>query len=163
MSHFLDTGQDDNGADEAVFESAEDIRPGGYASWDIRVKNVGAVAWQIVDDRPHVTEVSDPGNDCPDGHFGPVATRRLGKAGDETSDDPVGDRVPPESAFTELQPNNGQMRSIRVKPGDYEDLRLRVTTANVAGCDGNEWNVPRNFEATTTGVVRTRKSDKMLR
>ncbi len=40
-------GSDDSGADETVFETLEDIRPGDRVEWAVRLQNVGVVDWLV--------------------------------------------------------------------------------------------------------------------
>src|SRR3990172_6311797 len=97
-----DCGSDDNVADEAVFETLENIRPGQTAQWDIRLKNVGTESFLVTGLTLNIAEASDPGGDCPDNALQPgphpsaaylVTTGGvsvLGKGGDDLNDNPSG-------------------------------------------------------------------------
>jgi len=140
-------GSDDSGADETVFETLEDIRPGETAQWDIRLKNVGTVDWTLSNAVLTIVETVDPGNDCPDNVLLPgrnvydnwtnAGAFILGKAGDPINDNPL-----PGSSFY-LYIWDGGARAVKVAAGDYEDIRLRIelSTSGTENCDGNEWNV----------------------
>jgi len=168
-----DCGPDDSDADEAVFETLENIRPGGTVEWDIRLKNAGTEDWLVTGVTLGIAEVSDPGGDCPDdalqsaphpsGRYAtsPAGVFILGKAGDDLNDNPSG--LPGVLQFArESNPYSYLGPHIKVAAGDYEDVRLRLellsfvspsptpwgptpTPVSTASCDGNEWNVSWQF------------------
>jgi hypothetical protein len=154
-----DCGSDDSGADETVFETLEDMLPADRAQWDIRLKNVGTEDWIVTAggqfDPVTVVETLDPGDDCPDGVLGepfPTSVTVLGKDGDELNDNILVDspqHVPGAAIFVResLFPSQSNRVQIKVAPGDYEDLRLRLEldTAGTENCGGNEWNVSWEF------------------
>ena len=139
-----DCGSDDSGADEIVFESQEDIFPGETKQWDIRLKNVGTTPWLITAAAPEgVVDLS--GNGCAGWVLQQDQATVLGKAGDEVNDNVW-------SSFQLTREINGYGISVKVAPGDYEDLRLRVRFASsgLENCGGNQWRVSWRFEVTTT-------------
>lgn len=80
--------QDDMGADEDIFEGLEDLLPGRVSHWDIRIKNVGTTAWDVLTAAPQITIASDPGGDCLAMLTGSPAfgfVQLLGRAPDSTS------------------------------------------------------------------------------
>jgi len=149
-------GSDDSGADETVFETLEDIRPGDTVQWDIRLRNGGTVDWTVTTVTLTVVEILDPGADCPanallPGRYPPTAGISeagvfvLGKAGDDLNDNAAAGSVQGAHYFTrEFNANTFPSAvHIRVAAGDYEDLRLRLqlSGSGTENCDGNEWNV----------------------
>jgi len=162
-----DCGSDDSGADEAVFETLENIRPGGVIEWNIRIKNTGTQDFLVAGAPANIVESADPGADCPDdalqpaqGFFFPPAVPGvllLGKAGDPINDNPAGLIGVPSFRYESF--GSIFSRNIKVAAGDYEDLRLQLqlpvgvaplpsptafptpTLASTEGCAGNEWNV----------------------
>ena len=132
-------GSDDNGADEAVFETLENVRPGGVVEWDIRIKNTGSQDFVVNGATLGIVETVDPGADCPDDAlraglhpsaigFGSstAGVFVLGKAGDDLNDNPYGLSGVPHF-LRELNPFSfPQFVNIKVAGGDYEDLRLRL-------------------------------------
>jgi len=137
-----DCGSDDSGADEMVFESQENIWPGETKQWDIRLKNVGTAPWLITNETKAVVNLS--GSDC-GGTLAQYPTTILGKAGDEANDNVGG-------GATFRGETSFQNFTVKVAPGDYEDLRLRVWfPPSVPGqCAGNQWSVTWTFEVTIT-------------
>ncbi len=148
-------GSDDNGDDEAIFETLENLRPGDLIQWDIRLTNIGPEDWTVTNVSLSINETVDPGSDCPStaltkgnhsstGEGSREGVFVLGKAGDDLNDNSIGGSG---DFLRELNPSAGASRfigTIRVAVGDYEDLRLRLrllSSIAVAGCDGNEWNV----------------------
>jgi len=163
-----DCGSDDSGADEAIFETLENIRPGGVVEWDIRIKNTGTQDFLVTGAPVTIVETADPGGDCPDNALQPVQFQfqfppavpgvlLLGKAGDPVNDNPAGLIGVP--SFTYESFGSIFSRNIKVAAGDYEDLRLRLqlpvsivpgpsptafpapTPISTENCAGNEWNV----------------------
>ena len=143
-------GTDDSGADEIVFETIEDISPGEVIQWDLRLVNTGPVDFLISQTTLlTVTELTDPGSDCPDGVLvkGPLPSGSgsdfgifvLGKAGDDLNDNPQGVL----GASPHLNESGTYVGNIKIAAGDYEDVRLRLqlSVANTDNCDGNEWTV----------------------
>ena len=148
-------GSDHSGADETVFETLEDIRPGETVTWDVRLKNVGTDDWVLANAVLTVVETADPGGDCPDNvlwsgrnlndQWTNAGAFILGKAGDSSNDNPV-----PGSSFYLYQWSPyAAGRAVKVAAGDYEDIRLslQLTTSNTENCDGNEWSVSWTFTA----------------
>ena len=141
-------GSDDSGADETVFETLEDIRPGETVTWDVRLKNVGTDDWVLANAVLTVVETADPGGDCPDNvlwsgrnlfdQWTNAGAFILGKAGDSINDNPV-----PGSSFFLFRWDYPEARAAKVAAGDYEDIRLslQLNTYGTENCDGNEWNV----------------------
>ena len=141
-----DCGADDSEADEIIFETLEDLMPLDAASWDIRLKNVGSEAWIVTNARTNRVETVDPGDDCSVGQLGfpgSAGLLILGKDGDTVNDNP--DDVPL-ARFQRID-NLSAPVSIKVVPGDYEDLRLRVVISGFGSenCDDNEWDVSWEF------------------
>jgi hypothetical protein len=136
-------GPDDNGtsngpagADEAIFETIEDLTPDDTTQWDIRVRNNGTLAWDLTGHDIAFTETDDPGNDC--NRVPTLEPRILGKAGDPVNDNHAG-------FFAGWMYIEGQFAGyvVHVDPGDYEDIRLRVTIPANAGneCIDNAWDL----------------------
>ncbi len=155
-----DCGSDDAGADEMVFETLEDMRPGDRIEWDIRLKNVGTQDWLVTDVTLEILESVDPGADCPDDALQPpeipsvpfvggtpieIGIFILGKNGDGRNDNPFGIPGVPVFQFDRSFPE--VVVSIKVAAGDYEDVRLELVMggAGTENCDGNEWNVSWEF------------------
>lgn len=148
-------GPDDSGADETVFETLEDIRPGETVLWDIRLTNVGSDDWTLSNAAPAVTEIADPGNDCPDSalklgrnpadYDSNAGAFILGKNGDSINDNPL-----PGASFFLRRWNASETRAVRVVAGDYEDVRLSIEliTTGTEDCDGNEWSLTYTFEVS---------------
>ncbi len=161
-----DCGSDDSGGDESVFETFEDMLPGDVVKWDIRFKNVGTEHLLVTKggqwEPETVVETLDPGNDCPDGALRgpfPTSVTVLGKNGDEVNDN-IRDSLSGVTVFLResLFPSQSSRVHIKIAPGDYEDLRLRLElgAAGTEHCDGNEWNVSWDFTvAPTTGSATT--------
>ncbi len=139
-----DCGSDDSGADEAVFETLENIRPGEVATWDIRIKNTGTEDFLVTSASLDVVEALDPGGDCPDdalqdgrhpitgqespqsfSGFPAVGVFVLGKNGDDLNDNSTNFGIP--MFHRELSTFSfPQYVNVKVAAGDYEDLRLRL-------------------------------------
>ncbi len=149
-------GSDDSGADEAVFETLEDIRPGDVVEWDIRLQNVGTVDWTVTDVIHRVVETADPGGTCggsgalsaealnPFGGSSPRGVFILGKNGDSINDNPS--NLPGLISLRREDSTLGQ-NHVKVAAGDYEDVRLRLTLRGDRGdCSGAEWDVSWEFE-----------------
>lgn len=146
-------GSDDSGADETVFETLEDIRPGETVQWDLRLKNVGTEDWIVTGVTLDLVETVDPGGDCPDESLGPLSVgfpgfapgvSTLGKAGDDLNDNAqIGQPFFPRES--EADPLRAV--SVIVAAGDYEDvrLRLRLDQSGTENCDGNEWTASWQF------------------
>ena len=144
-------GSDDNGADEAIFEGLENIRPDETVSWDIRLLNVGSVNLIITGVNPNIVETVDPGADCrdvpgdsaltlgvkPNGDDSLGGVFILGKNGDSINDNGAG------AVKFRRETASDDRRSINIAPGDFEDvrLRLRLINSDAANCEGNEWDV----------------------
>ena len=152
-------GPDDSGADETIFETLEDIRPGEVVEWALRLTNVGTVDWTVTGALLTVTETTDPGGDCPNPGFAnalgagvdPVTgfdsfggVFILGKAGDSQNDNPTGVSGVP---LFRRNASGATRRNIFVAVGDYEDVMLRLQLPGVGteNCDGNEWTVTWTF------------------
>jgi hypothetical protein len=136
-------GADDSGADEIVFESQENMVPGETKQWDIRLKNVGTAPWLITNWSRGQVDLSGNGCGASLSQYTPTI---LGKAGDEANDNVYNQGLTfrGETSFSDW--------TVKVAPGDYEDLRLRVWfPPSVPGqCAGNQWSVSWTFEVTTT-------------
>ena len=140
-----DCGSDDNGADEAIFETLEDIRPGEIVSWDIRLQNVGSDSWTVLGVTLTVTEVADPGDDCPDDAIVPApviyaAVPYYSDSGVFILSGPC--TVPGAPVFLrEAYPD--QYKAICTGASASADVRLRLQLSPVGTeyCDGNIWNV----------------------
>ena len=161
-------GSDDSGADEVVFESLENLRPGDVAEWDIRLKNVGSTTLRISAATLGITETADPGNDCPGGALlsSPMAYYDdhtffsstagvwiLGKLTDPNSWNYQNDNPTPSlPGFPVFRTHATPPTSftIEIAAGDYEDVRLHLNMlgSGTENCDGNEWNVTWTFEAS---------------
>jgi len=140
-----DCGSDDSGADEAVFETLENIRPGEVVTWDIRIKNTGTEDFVLTGAALNIAEAVDPDADCPDNAlqdgrhpitgqespqsftaFPGVGVFVLGKSGDDLNDNPsnlFGVPMFHRELSVFFFP---QFVNIKVAAGDYEDLRLRL-------------------------------------
>jgi len=141
-----DCGPDDSDGDELVFESDELLLPGEQAHYDIRLKNVGDRPFVVTNAQVNFDEVADPGDDCPqyalqqghpDNYGGGSWLWILGKDGDPYNDNEVG--FGQSFQHDEVYGNS----PIYIAPGDYEDVRLRVSLNyyDSINCDGNEWDV----------------------
>jgi hypothetical protein len=150
-------GSDDTGADEIIFETLEDIRPGATVEWDLRLKNVGTVDWVITNVVLGITETVDPGADCPDitallqgnhpatGSESEAGVFILGQSGDPVNDNPAGLTGVP--SFRRDDSPGSTLRNILIASGDYEDVRLRLqlSGSGTDSCDSNEWDVSWEF------------------
>lgn len=150
---------DDSLADETIFEGIEDLFPGATASWDVRLRNVGTMPWDVTAVVVTTPEVQDPGADCNDTPSTLVTI--LGKSGDQLNDNHFVDQN-----YTYTDHNQQALPSIRtesgvthgaaghnypayhwvpvhVAVGDYEDIRIRVTLpGGISGtCQDNIWNI----------------------
>ena len=128
---------DDSLGDEIIFEGLENLVPDGVALWDIRLLNVGELAWDS-NSRPFpvVTEVNDPGADC---DYAPaVSFSVLGKDGDSLNDN----HSAGSSTGWPRADVYGYVR-IHVEPGDFEDVRIGATLSANAGneCRDNAWDI----------------------
>ena len=140
-----DCGSDDSDADEAVFETIEDLRPGQAIEWDIRIKNLGSADFLVTGVTLAITETADPGGDCPDGALqdarhptSPFESPYsfwggqgagvfvLGKNGDDLNDNASNVAGVPQFVRWFNPQGYPQFVNIRVASGDYEDLRLRL-------------------------------------
>lgn len=152
-------GSDDSGADEAVFETLEDIRPAQTREWDVRLKNVGTEDWLVSAVTVTIVETIDPGADCADDALQAVEYTNyplegstpgvvvLGKNGDPFNDNPDPD-LPEVEGFPFFATYwLMSTTTIKVAPGDYEDVRLQLQLAGAGteNCDGNQWNVSWQF------------------
>ena len=132
---------DDSGADEVIFETLEDMLPGGTVQWDIRLRNVGIDAWDSrVFPGVSVVEALDPGGGC---EVVPVGSLRvLGKAGDSLNDNhPLANSSRwIREGFTTAVADRVE---IHVEPGDFEDVRVRASLSPNAGnsCLENVWDI----------------------
>lgn len=148
-------GSDDSGADETVFETLEDIRPGEIVGWDIRLQNVGSEDWRVTNVTLNISEAVDPGADCPDDSLRSGDPLRattagvyiLGKDGNPFNDNPF--QLPGLSQFGWIEggsPRTGT-QNIKVAAGDFEDVRLllHLIGSGTENCDGNEWSVSWEF------------------
>ena len=158
-------GSDDSLADEAVFETLEDLLPGDRAQWDLRLKNVGTRDWWVTGVTLNILETDDPisaaTGDCPSGalrgeFFGGLTV--LGKGlqvipgtgdtGDTILYDEVNDNFqgPPPGVPRFRGKIYGEL-PIRVASGDYEDVRLRLQLDYVGTeyCDANQWEAAWQF------------------
>ena len=134
---------DDSLADEIIFESLEDMVPGQTVQWDIRLRNIGTLAWDSLDFPSggdlSVTEASDPYGSCDSPPA--ISFRVLGKAGDTVNDNHSN------SVSTRWQQEGrtgDQNRvQIHIEPGDFEDVRVRANLPTSAGdtCLGNVWDI----------------------
>jgi uncharacterized repeat protein (TIGR01451 family) len=153
-----DCGNDDDGADESIFEGLEDIRPGETVSYDIRLKNVGTVDLTVTEATLTISETVDPGADCPDNalpagfnsfnHPSPPELHSgvyiLGKNGDAQNDN---QKSPTVLRFRPWSNSPSDYFNINVAAGDHEDVRLALSLqgSSTEFCDGNEWNVSWQF------------------
>ncbi len=142
-------GSDDNGADELVFETLEDIRPGEVVEWGLRLKNVGSDDWTVTGVTLTVTETADPNNDCPDDALRAGSDPTMGTPSPEgvfavSTNNNIAGTGAPEFALLE---STDPARNIRVLAGGYEDVRLMLVLYPVGtdSCDGNEWDVSWEF------------------
>jgi len=143
-------GSDDSGADEIIFEGEELATPGDVTIWDIRLLNAGPdLVWDIDAFDVVITETNDPGGDCDAiPTFEPWI---LGKDGDYLNDNhPYLGGV---ATGSMLAYADGPRWFVHVEPGDYEDLRLRVTPPIEAGneCYSNAWSVAIDWTAIDEG------------
>ena len=137
-------GSDDNGGDEAIFETLEDIRPGQIVWYDIRMKNIGDVTWTVMNVTLTITETSDPGGDCPDDALGPgvaifMQTPYPSQAGVYPH---YTDAVPGAPVFRRWS-STTYTGAIKASPSGYNDvsLALQLSATGTENCDGNVWNV----------------------
>ncbi len=156
-----DCGKDDDGTkdgppgpDEVIFEDDENAVPGSIRFWDIRLRNTGVDAWDLFPAIDTIDPV-DPAEDCT---VKPEVSlvRILGKVAASGFNDPLsgatydtvndnhsfaGGNVPG-AAFFWLETFTSQYY-VHVAPGDYEDLRIRVSFPTTAGeeCVGSEWTL----------------------
>ncbi len=165
-----DCGSDDSLADEAVFETLEDMAPGDLAQWDLCLKNVGTRDWWVTGVTLNIVETVDPGpaptGDCPDkalrgerfdDKFGGFTV--LGKLVTTATGDPIynefndnvseGGAPPGVPAFIRdsLFPSDKPKMHIRVASGDHEDVRLRLQLdgGGTENCDANQWEASWQF------------------
>lgn len=150
-------GSDDSGADEAIFESLENIKPGAIIVQDLRLVNTGSETWTVSGVVLGISELADPGLDCPDGtlKFLPkpsaannpdslIGVQILGKANDPLNDNTRTDLFP--IMLHRLVPGE-QERNIRVLSGDFEDVRLLLqmsgwSLTNSRSCQRTELSLP---------------------
>jgi len=141
-------GPDDSAADETVFETLENIRPGQVVQWDIRLQNAGAQDLLLTGVALNIAEVADPGSDCPDTALqagrliivssGSSSAARptagvyvLGKGGDDLNDNipfasfGTSSILPLVPAFSRESSTFSTVH-IKIAAGDFEDLRLRL-------------------------------------
>jgi hypothetical protein len=142
---------DDSLADETIFENTENLFPGQTAIWNIRLRNVGTMPWDVAAVQITPTETQDPGNDCDDLPTIGITALEL-KVDDhidlETNDDALpalpGFRTEQRHLITHVGLGNPYHRvTVHVAVGGKEDLRIRVTMpATLAGeCQGNVWDI----------------------
>jgi hypothetical protein len=136
-----------------VFEADEQLRPGQDASWNIRLRNVGTVDWMVTNMSLAIVQTSDPGPQCPTSVLAPWrfpnsfsstdGVHVIGKNGDPFNDNPL----PPPNGIPGFAASTTERVAIRVAPGDFEDVRLRVALggSGVENCDGSQWNVTFTF------------------
>lgn len=127
-------GSDDNGADEAVFETLENIVPGVEPQWDIRLKNVGTVDWIVSGIMFSAVITADPGNDCPANALRVThpGVKILGKAGDSVNDNP--DPLP---GLIQVPQENGKCKNTVIGPYDQNSSNL-----SCSGCSQNSEILP---------------------
>lgn len=143
-----DCGADDDGTpggppgeNEAIFEGSEQLTPGDPAIWDLRMRNIGNLPWDIDAFAVDIQETNDPNGDCDAAVE--VEPKILGKEGDSINDN--------HSTFTgTLDPGSmrregfgGATYFVHVDAGDYEDIRLRFLLPESAGneCSANAWDI----------------------
>lgn len=152
-------GADDDGTSggppgpaELIFETTENLLPGIPAQWDVRIQNVGPVAWDTAvfggsfagTIRSRTTETNDPGDDC---NVTPQVTITiLGKVATVAplSYDEVNDNhLDPSRGNVQLESNPSDFYRVHVGPGDYEDMRIRfnVLAPVPDECSENAWEI----------------------
>jgi hypothetical protein len=145
-----DCGSDDSGADEAVWETTEELLPGHDATWDIRLKNVGTYAWDTGAPTVTIMETADPGGDC-DAVPGVVA-KILGKAGDAVNDNHAVSYWDMCGSYSllDLEAASYTCYTVHVEPGDYEDIRLHAPASSDWGneCSENAWSIVVDWTVT---------------
>ena len=142
---------DDSLADEAIFENTENLFPGQTASWNVRLRNVGTMPWDVSDVQIVPVETFDPGNDCDDLPIIGITTLEL-KDDDhidlETNDEALpalpGFRTEQRHLITHVGFGNPyHWVTVHVAVGGKEDLKIRVTMPlTLAGeCQDNVWDI----------------------
>jgi hypothetical protein len=129
------------------------LRPGQEATWDLRLRNVGNTQWVMTGVVLDIHQTSNPTGSCDPTALNPRGVNAggtesaygvfiLGKNGDPINDNP---RTSTQLAFANETVND--LRVIRVAPGDYEDVRLRVLLDGTLGlgCSGAQWSVSWTF------------------
>ncbi|OGO47045.1 MAG: hypothetical protein A2W34_07515 [Chloroflexi bacterium RBG_16_64_32] len=164
-SEGVGCGPDDSGADEIIFEGLENLLPVSYTSSNVRLRNIGATALDVLSVEPVLTEVADPGADC---DFTPdVLIRVLGQ-------------VPYVSGFwwtvndnhsvtfanaTGLQSfaraiddprysgSPGYGVAVHIAADDYEDFQVDVILPATApdACEENVWDITVPWQVVSVG------------
>lgn len=155
---------DDSGADEIIFEDVEEVLQGDAVIWDIRLRNVGPIPFDVqppcginTGSCPGVTvqETFDPGSDCSSepqfSVFTPVpAFSILGVEGDTANDNVTlhGARFGPSAIFFDflredrdgLDPDAATF--VHIEPDEFEDVRIRAIFSSLPNeCAENVWDV----------------------
>ena len=151
-----DCGQDDSGADEQLFESAENLLPAAFASDQLRLRNVGSQGMDVVRAVTVVSESTDPGADC-----GALPTVRIGVLSPEfpgpfgSGDDhsfqfaqATGLQAFPRALNDPRYDSLFGGQAIHIAPGGHEDVALQVLLRGDAPrtCEDNAWNVSITWE-----------------
>jgi len=159
-----DCGQDDSGADEQLFENAENLLPNTFASDRLRLRNTGGQSLDVVRAVTTVSETADPGADCavlptvrigldlplgpgpfpfplPHDNHGPSFAQTQGlQVFFRTVDDP---RYDGSFGF------EGQ--AIHIASGGHEDFTVQVLLRGdtPSACEDNAWNISISWQVVT--------------
>ena len=152
---------DDSAGDETIFETNESLYPGATVSWDIRLRNVGGLSWDVTGAVTTITETQDPGADCnstpttvvtllgnPPYDFnydtapygGAVNDNHLVLVDTRTTAAPTPPSFRTENRYLIDFAGDG---AVHAAPGGYDDMRIRVTLPGSVGvqCKDNIWDV----------------------
>ena len=142
-------GADDSLGNEIVFEGNEQLTPGEDAIADLRMQNIGTLPWDIDMFTIDVQESNDPNADC-DAEV-TIEVRILGRDGDSVNDNHRD--FFPEPGHAIQRETASSFYFVHIEPGDYEDLRPRLSIPESAGneCSGNAWDLTTGWTVIDEG------------